>query len=316
MISPIELVVEIFTFAVVVAITWAIIGAAASVVNVRRRLGADVAAAPTAGRGSLIKAEGVSNPFLQWVQSSSSLNDTADRLKLQRSLLMAGFESASAPVWYVILRFSCAIGLPLAFIGYQAFSAHPTTGIPLIFGALLLCGFGLIVPRALVDRRARQRAEEMEREFPDVLDLTVVCVEAGLGLEAAFIRVGHEVRESHRLMSEAFERVSQEMRAGRSRADALRAMADRVQVDTIKSFVALLIQTDALGTSIAQTLRSYSVEMREHRFLRAEEKAMRIPVLMTLPLVACILPTIIGALLLPPILDVVRTVGPAMARHH
>jgi len=109
--------------------------------------------------------------------------------------------------------------------------------------------------------------------------------------------------------------MSDELRAGRSRADALRNLADRADVDAVKSFVALLIQTDSLGTSVGQTLKTYAAEMREHRFLRAEEKAMRIPVLMTIPLVACILPVIVTALLLPPIIDVIRTLVPALKGH-
>ena len=90
-------------------------------------------------------------------------------------------------------------------------------------------------------------------------------------------------------------------------------MGERTNTETVKSFAALLIQTDALGTSIGRTLKSYSVEMRDHRFLKAEEKAMRIPVLMTMPLVACILPVIIVALLLPPVIDVIRVLAPALA---
>jgi tight adherence protein C len=140
----------------------------------------------------------------------------------------------------------------------------------------------------------------------------VVCVEAGLSLDAAFIRVGQEVKESHPRIAEEFDRVSEQLRAGRGRAEALRAMADRTGVPAVRSFVALLIQTETLGASIAQTLRTFSNEMRETRFIKAEEKAMRIPVLMTLPLVCCILPVIVTALLLPAIIDVMRTLMPAL----
>jgi tight adherence protein C len=174
------------------------------------------------------------------------------------------------------------------------------------------CGAGLIVPRYFITNRADARRAEMEHEFPDALDLLVVCVEAGLGLESAFVRVATEVRESHRRVAEEFGRMSDELSAGRSRADALRALADRVSVDSVKSFVALLIQTDALGVSIAQSLRTYSVEMREARFMKAEEKAMRIPVLMTVPITACFLPAIVVAVLLPPMIDMARNFGPAM----
>jgi len=177
---------------------------------------------------------------------------------------------------------------------------------------LVLCGIGLIAPKAVMDNRINKRREQLEHEFPDSLDLLVVCVEAGLGLEAAFVRVADEVKESHPRISEEFGRLADELGAGRGRAEALRALADRVNADSIKSFVALLIQTDVLGVSIAQSLRTYSAEMRETRFMKAEEKAMRIPVLMTMPIVACFMPVIVVALLLPPAIDVIRTLVPAM----
>ena len=106
--------------------------------------------------------------------------------------------------------------------------------------------------------------------------------------------------------------MSADLRAGRRRADALRALSDRVHVASIKSFVALLIQSDSLGVSIAQSLRTYSAEMRETRYMKAEEKAMRIPVLLTMPIVGCFMPVIVVALLLPPIIDAIRILGPAL----
>ena len=310
----IVIVIEVITFGFVVLFTFAAIHGVAGFMSVRRRLGAG----PSAGAiqpGSLIKDHKVTNPFLNWVQTSSSLSEEKDRNKLSRDLAMAGFDHPAAPVWYVIVRFIVAVGLPVAFLILQPLLSKPITGLPLMLGALFLCAIGLIIPRAFVDNRAGARREQLEIEFPDALDLMVVCVEAGLGLEAAFVRVGEDVRRSHPRIAEAFNRVSQEFRAGRSRADALRAMADRYDVDSLKSFVALLVQTDSLGASIGQTLRTYAGEMRDHRFLRAEEKAMRIPVLLTVPLVVCILPVIVTALLLPPILDVSRTLLPVFNGH-
>lgn len=289
--------------------------------TMRRRLknapAADTASPvrPTSN-SSLLKTETISNPFLNWVQSASSLNNIDDRSKLRRTLSQAGFDDPTAPVAYVILRFTLAIGLPLLVIVSQTLTPHPLTGFGLIMVTLMFCAVGLLAPNNFVEGRAKARRAQLENEFPDALDLMVVCVEAGLGIESAFVRVGEEVRVSHPRISEEFGRLAQELSAGRSRADALRALADRTNVDTIKSFVALLIQTDSLGAGIGQTLRTYSVEMREHRFLKAEEKAMRIPVLMTVPLVACILPVIIIALLLPAALDVMRVLGPALKGGH
>ena len=313
---PLDIIIEIITFGIVVAGSLALLRGVEAMMDVRRRLGQDPGSAGPMVQTSVFKPDTVRSPILLWVQSSTSLNDSKDRQKLRRELSQAGIDHPAAPIWYVIIRFTAAIGMPLLFLVSQSFMAKPITGLGLIVGALLLCGIGLVGPRMFVDNRVNARREQIEQEFPDALDLTVVCVEAGLGLEAAIIRVGHETLESHPRIAEEFNRVSDELRAGRGRADALRGLADRTNVDPIKSFVALLIQTDSLGTSIGQTLRTYSVEMREHRLLKAEEKAMRIPVLMTVPLVACILPVIITALLLPPIIDVMRTLMPAMVGHH
>jgi len=310
------LVIEAFTFVSVTLICIFAIRSYSALSLVRRRLAGEPIDKTRTPQGSLMKEREVHNRFLKWVQSSTSIKDDKDRNKLQRDLALAGFESPAAPVWYVIGRFGAAIGLPLLLQSSQYWLAKPLSPLVLAYGTLVLCGLGLIVPRAYVDRRIRERKEKLEIEFPDALDLLVVCVDAGLGLEAAFVRVGEEVHNSHPRISIEFSRLAQELAAGRSRSDALRAMADRGGVETIKSFVALVIQTDALGVGIAQTLRTFSNEMREHRLLRAEEKAARVPVLMTIPLVACILPVIIAALLLPPIIDVVRTLLPALRGQH
>jgi tight adherence protein C len=306
--ASLNIVIEIIVFALVVAVAMAGMRMAAAILDVRRRLG--TSGQMVSGAPGVMRDDTTTNPFLKWVQSATS--DDKDKDKLARNLRMAGFTHPSASAVFVVARLGLAIGLPLGFILLEAVSAKPMTGIPLIVFAVALCGLGLIVPRAVVDNRSNARRTQLEQEFPDCLDLMVVCVEAGLGLEAAFVRVSDDVKESHTRIAEEFNRMSDELRAGRSRADALRSLAERADVDAVKSFVALLIQTDSLGTSVGQTLKTYAAEMREHRFLRAEEKAMRVPVLMTIPLVACILPVIVTALMLPPIIDVIRTMVPAL----
>ena len=310
--GSLNIVIEVIVFALVVAVVLAGIRVTESMLDVRRRLG-------TSGQmvngpaGGVMRSDAPTSAFLRWVQRATS--DDKDKDKLTRDLRMAGFTHPSAGALFVVARVSLAIGLPLGFILFETVSAKPMGSIPLIVFAVALMGLGLIIPKAVVDNRANARRTQLEQEFPDCLDLMVVCVEAGLGLEAAFVRVADDVKESHPRIAEEFNRMSDELRAGRSRADALRSLASRVEVDALKSFVALLIQTDSLGTSIGQTLRTYAAEMREHRFLKAEEKAMRVPVLMTIPLVACILPVIVTALLLPPIIDVIRTMVPALRGH-
>ena len=312
---PLDLIIEAIVFLIVVAVSLAVARLGLSATSVQRRLG-EGAGARSAAASSVIASREVRNPFLLWVRSATAPKDSQDELKLRKDLRMAGFDHPAAPIWYTIIRFTLAIGLPIAFIVSQQFAAKPMIGFGLIFWPLLLCGLGFIAPRAFIDNRANASREQLQNEFPDALDLMVVCVEAGLGIEAAFVRVGQEVRNSHPRIAAAFDYVSDQLRAGQGRAEALRNMAERSDVASIRSFAALVIQSDTLGSSIAQTLRIYSEEMRRNRFLRAEEKAMRIPVLLTIPLVGCILPVIITALLLPASIDVIRNLLPALKGAH
>ncbi len=303
---------EILTFLFVVAMTFAVMGVIEQAAILRRRLGAGVSANSVSGQ-SFLNQQTVNNRFLKWVQSSSSISEPKDRQKLARALALADFEHPAAPAWYVVIRFSLAIGLPLFYLFMARILGRPTIGAGPVIWSLVLCGLALLAPRAFIDRRARSRNAQLEREFPDALDLMVVCVEAGLGMAAAFVRVGQEMRESHPRIAAEFGRISDQLRAGQSQSEALRGLAGRCNVPAVKSFAALVIQTETLGASVAQSLRTYSQEMRETRMLKAEEKALKIPVLMTVPLVVCILPVIVVALMLPALIDVGRVLLPALA---
>ena len=150
------------------------------------------------------------------------------------------------------------------------------------------------------------------RNFRIILGDRNASAAAEMALVTPVLLAIMEMTESHPRIAEQFGSVVLEMRAGRNREDALRRMADRAGADEIRAFATLLIQSTKLGSSIAQTLRIYASEMREARRLRAEEKAHRLPVLLSIPLVACMLPVMIGVLMLPAIIRVVRTVLPAM----
>jgi tight adherence protein C len=309
-----DVIIEGLTFCIVVAIAFAAMGEIERVIAQKRRLGEQVFA-PNLRASNLVKQQAVENPFFKWVQRSTSISDARENSILRRELALAGFDSPAAPVWFIIARFSIAIGLPALFLLVEAILPKPFGKAGLIFCSAMLCAVGLLLPRIFLDRRVAAKRSQMEFEFPDALDLMVVCVEAGLSLDATFVRVGQEVRESHPRIAQEFIRVSEELGAGRTRAEALRAMADRNSVPGITSFVTLVIQTEILGASIAVTLRTYSTEMRQTRLLKAEEKALRIPVLMTIPLVACMLPVIVTAIVLPAIIDVMRTLFPLMSGH-
>ncbi|HEV7157532.1 MAG TPA: type II secretion system F family protein [Caulobacteraceae bacterium] len=304
----------VLDFCVFAVVAFAVLVASRRVetaMSVRRRLQADQSAPRRSTLTSPLMKKELTNSVLQWVQSTA-LQDPEARSKLRRDLALAGWDSAAAPPLYVLGRFVLAIGLPSLFVVSQMLSAKPIKGFMFLVIAAGLAVVGLIAPRGILDNRANARKTEIEHEFPDALDLLVVCVESGLGLEGAIVRVASETHESHPRISKEFDMVSLELQAGRTRAEALRNMSERTQVEMIASFVALLIQTDALGGSIATTLRTYSAEMRQHRMLKAEEKAMRLPVLLTIPLVLFILPVIMMAVMLPPVIDGIRTFLPTM----
>jgi tight adherence protein C len=309
-----EILVEVLFGCVVATGAFALMRGFAASSDVRRRLpGGQVA---VASRSGLFRKEGPTHPLLLWVQSAAGLGDSPEGVKLRRELALAGVEHPAAQPLFVIARFSLTIILPFTLIAMQSVSANPLPKLLFIFGCVVLAILGFKGPSMVVSSRAKARREQIEHEFPDVLDLMVVCIEAGLGLDTAFIRISDETRVSHARASREFARLATELRAGRARADALRAFADRAGAEAIRAFVALLIQTDALGTSVGQTLRAYSGEMRTNRFLNAEKKAMRVPVLMTVPLIVFILPVIATALLLPPLIDVARILVPTLTHRH
>jgi tight adherence protein C len=232
---------------------------------------------------------------------------------LRAKLIAAGYMSPSAPKIFTVARLLMLIGLPTVFVVLTLLRGEQIAPLKLYLGGVALAVMGLYFPNLWVTAKADRRKQEIINGFPDSLDLMLVCVEAGLGMEAAFDRVGREMLRSHPLVAQLLSMVTLEMRAGSSREEALRNMADRSQVSEIRSFSTLLIQSDKLGSSIGDTLRIYALEMREKRRMRAEEKAHRLPVLLSVPLVACMLPVMIGVLMLPAIIRVVREILPIMA---
>ena len=264
--------------------------------------------------GSL-RNEHVENTWLKLVNSIEqrgiSLVDTKD-VALRQRLIAAGFAATYAPRVYTLIRLILVLALPLLLLLLFAATGSTPSLLKLYMTLIIAAALGLYVPSLFIRAKADRRQREIINGFPDALDLMLVCVEAGLGLEAAFSRVGMEMTTSHPLLAEQFGAVVLELRAGRSHEDALRRMADRAGVDDIRAFATLLVQSTKLGTSISQTLRTYSAEMREKRRMRAEEKAHRLPVLLSIPLVACMLPTMIGVLMLPAVIRVVRAVLPAL----
>jgi tight adherence protein C len=235
---------------------------------------------------------------------------------LRARMIAAGFESPAAPRLFTLIRLVLIFTLPVLLVVVTWATGHSLSFFKLYLFGSIAALIGMYGPSLVVTARADRRRQELINGFPDSLDLMLVCVEAGLGLEAALDRVGREMVISRPLVSQMLTTATLQLRAGASREVALRRMADSVNVDEIRSFSALLIQSDKLGSSIATTLRVYANEMREKRRMRAEEKAHRIPVLISIPLVTCMLPVMIGVIMLPAGIQVVRHLLPALHGNH
>ena len=209
----------------------------------------------------------------------------SDMGKLQRRLTAAGYRSHEAVAVFFGIRLGCAL---LAF----GLLASPIVVRPNLLMALTACGLGYLLPSMALGRMAKRRQHRIRLGLPDALDLLVVSVEAGLGLDQAIQRVGDELDFAHPDLSDELRLINFELRAGKGRVEALRNLAERTGVDDIASLVAMLVQTDKFGTSVAQALRVHSDTVRTKRRQRAEEAAAKTGVKMVFPLVFCIFPAI------------------------
>lgn len=302
-------------FAIVVLLTLFVMQELVRRANVRRDLRAISSGSPSSGPVSTLhgKNDDAWTRLVDRIEKVGlSLADTkSDELRVK--LVAAGFDSQSAPRMYTLIRLLLIIALPSLFILLMLASGSQLSGLKLYIIASVAAVMGLMLPTLFVRARADRRREDILHGFPDALDLLLVCVEAGLSLEAGLDRVGREMAHTHPLISNLLVTATLQLRAGASREMALRQMADVAGTEEIGSFATLLIQSGKLGASVGDTLRMYSAEMREKRRMRAEEKAHRIPVLISVPLVACMLPVMIGVLMLPAAIRVIRQMLPSLA---
>tara|TARA_R100000935_G_scaffold46489_1_gene69902 strand:+ start:1577 stop:2533 length:957 start_codon:yes stop_codon:yes gene_type:complete len=165
---------------------------------------------------------------------------------------------------------------------------------------------GYFLPRYWVTRRVEERKEEITRGFPDALDMMLVCVEAGQSLDQCIVRVAAELRASYPALAEEFEIVAQEMKAGKDKVSVLNAMGERCGVQDVSSFVTVLVQSAAFGTSIADALRVYAAEMRDKRVMRAEEAANKLPTKMTLATMMLTVPPLLIILVAPSVMNITK----------
>lgn len=226
----------------------------------------------------------------------------ADVSRTRGWLIQAGYRDAVHVNYYFGAR------LMLALVGFAAVVLLSGFDNPMLLAGLT--GLGFFVPRFLLKRMIRDRQQRIRIGLPDALDLTVICVEAGLALDQALMRVGQDLHHAHPDLSDEFHLVNLEMRAGKPRAEALRNLVDRTGVDDIRSLVGTLIQTDRFGTSVAQALRVHSDSLRTERRQRAEEQAAKTTIKMVPPLVLFVLPSIMFVTIGPAVINLIRQLGP------
>ena len=234
-------------------------------------------------------------------KSPTELSDT--RLWLTQ----AGYRQPRHLQIYFGIRALCALAmLALVLLTGMAFKS------PILVVVALALGY--ILPRFLLKRKIKHRQEELRLSLPDALDLAVICVEAGLGLDQAIDRVGVELRTAHPELSDEFMLINLEMRAGKPRAEALHNLTLRTGVDDIRAFVAVLVQTDRFGTSVANALRVHSDSLRVERRQRAEERAAKTTIKMVPALVLFVFPPMFVVLLGPSVISIIRELAPVLGK--
>jgi len=225
----------------------------------------------------------------------------------ERRLAQAGIRRKDGPVLLYGIKVTLAI---VIFVLLPLIGAIRENPILLILFPIL---FGALIPDMWVSRMIQRRKDALQRALPDGLDLAVVCVEAGLGLDQSLVRIGQELAPVYPALSDELQLYSFEVNAGRKRAEALRNLGQRTGVDDIKAFVAVLIQTDRFGTSVAQSLRIFADTMRTKRRQRAEERAAQMNIKMIPPLVFFIFPAIFIVVIGPAIIAIIRYMLPGLA---
>jgi len=219
-------------------------------------------------------------------------------------LAQAGYRALDAPKVFAGARVLLTVAFTAAAFAIMTL-LHRVQG-EVIAVTVVSTALGYMSPIAFLRWRQARRREEITLALPDALDLLVICVEAGLGLNAAILNVGREIRLNSSALSDELRMVNYEMRAGMSRVQALRNLAVRTGVDEVRSFVAVLVQSDRFGTSIAQALRAHALSLRTRRRQRAEEAARKTPVKMVFPLVFCVFPELLVVILAPGMLQLFR----------
>jgi tight adherence protein C len=250
---------------------------------------------------------------LEWFAKWNQPSDAEETKATRRLLVTAGYRSGKAVMFFIGSKLLLAVVMVLLFSLIPVkLLGFPTTST-LLFYYICVAACGYYAPSLWLKRVIAERQDALQRAIPDALDLMVVCVEAGLGLDQAIARVGQEVGQAHPALGDELNILSQELRTGVQRQVALRNLARRTDLEEVRNLVALLVQTDRFGTSIGQALRVHADSMRTKRRLKAEELAAKLPVKLLFPLVFFIFPSMFIVTIGPACIRMVRVIFPALA---
>jgi len=276
----------------------------------KRRAGGQIGVAVSENESIGLSIKGKLHSLLTRLGEANKPSDEMEVSAIRGQLMSAGYRHAQAPVLFMgaklfsgILALAISIFIPAKLLGF------PTVSVQLVI-YVFAASAGYFLPMLWLSHAISRRKEKILDAFPDALDLMVVCVEAGLGLDAAIGRVSSEIQFAHRELAEEFNLVSLELRTGLSRTDALKNLSRRVDLEEVGSLVALLVQTDKFGTSVGQALRVHSDSMRVNRQLRAEELAAKLPVKLLFPLIFFIFPSLFVVIIGPGVIKIARTLLP------
>ncbi|NNE41472.1 MAG: type II secretion system F family protein [Marinicaulis sp.] len=237
--------------------------------------------------------------FLKPFQKRFAQSDEKQTGIVAGRLVQAGFYARSAIEVYYSIRIFLAVALVL-IAGISVFTLLPP--MPSQFSLLFTIGaatIGYYLPALILSSRISERQTDFRRGMPDAMDMILVGVEAGLSLPAAIQHLCNEMADAHPIITEQFHIIGLEFQAGKSRAEALSGLSRRIDIPEARNFTTMIIQSEALGTSLAQTLRVIADEMRTNRMLEAEKKATELPVKMAIPLVLLIFPALFSVIMAP-----------------
>lgn len=265
-----------------------------------RMVGTRVAAIALQGRRSLAQRDEVDGWLVSLTRVCRARIGMAETPKLRARFLAAGIKNEQSIETYFATQMLCPV------VGIAAGSFIPSNTLFWIFVFVVI---GYMIPDFVLDRKAKSRREGLRKSIPDAIDLLVICVDAGLGLDQAMLRVGQELAVSHPEINEEFLQINREQRAGKPRLDAWQSFAERSQLSDVKGFVNMLIQTERFGTPIARALSTFADGMRLKRRQIAEEKAAKTTVKIMFPLVLFIFPCMFIVLLGPAVISMMRNMS-------